>query len=224
MATVLDIITEVCLNVGYPVPTTIFSAEDMTYQQMGQCFNDAGRDLLIVHNWPRIVRTHTVSVVSDYSGQKEKGFALPSDFYCFQNDTFWNNDTQWPLRGPATPAQWRTLMVRNYISQFSLVWRNKENMFYIMSPPDAAQDISFEYQSNSWVTDSLGNPLTVAVSETDIPLLDPYVLKQFTRAKWLESKGFKSDAAYRDFYIAVRRSIGAEEGGTTLSLNRSRRQ
>lgn len=220
----IDLVNSVCLRVGYPVTSSAVSNSDTTYQQMVACLNDAGVDMLQIHDWPRMIRSFTFSVVADFAGQKEKGFPLPDDFYSFANDTQWNNSTQWPLRGPATPVQWNQLLVRSFVSQFSIIWRNKEDQFFVMSPPTNAQDLSFEYASNAWVQDA-DNP-TVFKTQTDKDgdtlLLPPYILKQFTRAKWTESKGFKADAAYRDFYLALRRRIGADEGATVMTLNKRR--
>lgn len=221
--TLSAIVQNMAQMVGYPVPTDPAGDTDPAVGQMVQALNMAGTDLLSMGDWQELTKTHSISIVADSPGQQEKSFALPDDFYEFNDQTQWNSTNQWPAIGPISPQMWQQLLVRTTLPTLSFYWQVRGTRLYILSPPTDAQTLTFMYQSVGWVQDQDNSDLykNRGVKNGDIILLDPYMVTLLTRVKWLEMKGFDSSAAMRDFQVAFENRKGNEKGAPVLSMVRT---
>lgn len=222
-STLSAIVQNLAALVSYPVPSDPAGDTDPAVQQMVQAINIAGLDLLALHDWQELTKSYSMSIVQDSSGQKEKAFALPEDFYEFNDQTQWNSTQQWPAIGPLSTQQWQALLIRQALPTLSFYWQVRGNSLYILSPPSSAQTLTFFYQSVAWVTDG-DNPTVYknrATKNGDTILLDSLLTTQLARSKWLEMKGLDSSAAMRDFQVAFENRKGNEKGAPLLSMVRS---
>lgn len=214
------IVQNVAAMVSYPVPSDPAGAQDPAVQQMVQAVNMAGTELLSMSDWQELTKTYTVSIQSDSTGQTEKAFALPEDFYDWIDQTNWNQTTQLPSIGPVSPQAWQQLIVRTTLPTLSFYWQVRENSLYVLAPPDTAQDMTFFYQSAAWVRDQDNTDLykNRALKNGDTILLDANLVTLFTRVKWLEMKGLDSAAAMRDFQVAFENRKASDKGALVLSM------
>lgn len=221
--TLSAIVQNVAQMVGYPSPADPAGSTDPAIVQMVQSVNLAGTDLLALHDWQELSKTHSVSIVADSPGQSEKSFALPDDFYEFTDQTQWNSTNQWPAIGPISPQMWQQLLVRTTLPTLSFYWQVRDSRLYILSPPTTAETLTFFYQSIGWVTDQDNSSLykNRATKNGDVILLDAYLVTLMTRVKWLEMKGFSSAAAMRDFQVNFENRKGNEKGAPVLSMVRT---
>lgn len=224
-AALSDIVQNMAQMVGYATPADPAGDTDPAVAQMVQAVNIAGTDLLSMYDWQELTKSHSVSIVSDFTGQTEKGFALPEDFYEFTDQTQWNSTNQWPAIGPISPQMWQNLLVRTTLPTLSFYWQVRENLLYILAPPDSAQTLTFFYQSIAWVQDADDATLykNRATKNGDTILIDPYLVTTLARVKWLEMKGLDSAAAMRDFQVAYENRKGNERGAPVLSMVRDYR-
>ena len=103
MATLLQNIQDVCLELGLPVPSTVASTTDETVKQLQALFNRVGDTLTTENNWQVLAKEFRFSTVSyTYSGDVTEGsqtiqnlsstVALDTDFQVTGNgilqDTF----------------------------------------------------------------------------------------------------------------------------------------
>lgn len=220
--TLSAIVQNVAQMVGYPSPADAAGSTDPAVQQLVQAVNTAGIDMLSLHDWQELSKSYSVSIVADSPGQQEKAFALPDDFYEFSDQTQWNSTNQWPAIGPISPQMWQTLLVRTTLPTLSFYWQVRGNQLYILSPPTSAQTLTYFYQSVAWVQDQDNSSLykNRATKNGDVILLDPYLVTQLARVKWLEMKGFDSSAAMRDFQVAFENRKGNERGAPVLTMVR----
>lgn len=218
--TLSAIVQQVAADVGYPVPSDPAGSTDPAVVQMVTATNRAGLELLGLYDWQELTRSYTIAVQSEYSGQKERSFALPEDFYDWIDQTQWNASTQLPGIGPVSPQDWKTLIVRNLQAVLSFYWQVRDNKIWILSPPDDAQDLTFFYQSYGWVQDQDNADLykNRATKNGDTILLDPVLMGLLTKVKWLEIKGFDSSAAMRDFQINFESRKASEKGAPILNM------
>lgn len=222
-STLSAIVQNVAALVSYPVPSDPAGDTDPAVQQMVQAVNLAGLDLLAMHDWQELTKAHSISIIADTAGQREKAFALPEDFYEFVDQTQWNSSMQWPAIGPVSAQQWQALLIRQTLPTLSFYWQVRGTQLYILSPPTSAQTLTFYYQSVAWVTDG-DNPTVYknrATKNSDTILLDSVLMTQLSRAKWLEMKGLDSSAAMRDFQVGFENRKGNERGSPVLSLVRN---
>ena len=216
------IVQNVAAMVGYPSPSDPAGDTDPAVQQMVQAVNLAGQDMLSLSDWQELTKTHSISIVADTPGQKEKSFALPDDFYEFLDSTQWNSTNQWPAIGPISPQMWQQLLVRTTLPTLSFYWQVRDTKIYILSPPTSAQTLTFMYQSIAWVRDADNATLykNRATKNGDVILLDANLMTLLARVKWLEMKGFDSSAAMRDFQVNFENRKGNEKGAPVLSMVR----
>lgn len=219
-ASLSAIVQNVQAMVSYPVSNDPAGDSDPTGKQFVQALNLAGLDLLSLHDWQELTKTHTISITADSPGQTEKAFDLPEDFYEFIDQTQWNSTMQWPAVGPVSPQAWQQLLVRQTLPTLSFYWQVRGTQIYILSPPTDTQELTFFYQSVAWVRDQ-DNPTVYknrAVKNGDTILLDAYLIALYTRVKWLEMKGLDSSAAMRDFQVAFENRKGNEKGSPILNM------
>ena len=221
-STLSAIVQNVASMVAFPVPNDPAGDPDPTVQQFVQAANMAGIELLTMYDWQELIRNYVIPIQSDYSQQREKGFPLPEDFFDWIDQTNWNATTQFPSLGPVSPQMWQQLLIRTTLPVLSFYWQVRDNLIYVLAPPNAPQTMNVFYLSQAWVQDQddptlFKNRIT---KNGDKALLDPTLITLYTRVKWLEMKGLDTAAAMRDFQIAFENRKGMEKGAPVLSMAR----
>lgn len=218
--TLQSIIQSTCKMVGYPVPVDPAGSTDPAIQQMVEGLNMAGEDMLNLYGWQRLSKLYEIEIASEYPGQLERSFELPTDFWQFIDQTQWNVDTRLPAIGPISPQAWQQLRIRMPKVVLTFLWQIRDGKLWIQAPPAIAQKLSFYYQSNGWVQDA-DDPTdykNYANKNGDTILMDGYLMKLLTRVKWLEMKGFDSAIAMRDFQVNYENRKGNDVGAQVLNM------
>lgn len=218
--TLQSIIQSTCKMVGYPVPVDPAGSTDPAIQQMVEGLNMAGEDMLNLYGWQRLSKLYEIEIASEYPGQLERSFELPTDFWQFIDQTQWNVDTRLPAIGPISPQAWQQLRIRMPKVVLTFLWQIRDGKLWIQAPPASAQKLSFYYQSNGWVQDA-DDPTdykNYANKNGDTILMDGYLMKLLTRVKWLEMKGFDSAIAMRDFQVNYENRKGNDVGAQVLNM------
>lgn len=216
-------IQEICRLVGHPRPTDAAGSTDPAVQTMGAAVNFALRELLNMYEWQDLTVKSFISVVADSSGQLEKGFDLPEDFYRFIDQTQWSDQSLMPAGGPVPPASWMAYMVRQFTPVLTMFWQMRQDQLWIMSPPYPDPfNFEFMYLSVAQVIDADDATLLKSVADKngDTFKLDSFMIMLLARARYLEWKGFDSSAAMRDFLGVYNSRAGADKGAPVISLNR----
>ncbi len=221
-STLSAIVQNVASMVAFPVPNDPAGSEDPAVQQFVQAANMAGIELLTMYDWQELVKNYQIPIASDISGQKEKAFPLPEDFFDWIDQTNWNATTQFPSLGPVSPQMWQQLLIRTTLPTLSFYWQVRDNSIYVLAPPNSPQVMNVFYLSQAWAQDQDDPTLykNRITKNGDKALLDATLITLFTRVKWLEMKGLDSSAAMRDFQIAYENRKGAAKGAPVLSMAR----
>tara|TARA_R110000803_G_scaffold7654_2_gene24635 strand:- start:1865 stop:2614 length:750 start_codon:yes stop_codon:yes gene_type:complete len=217
------IVKNIAQMVSYPEPVDPAGDTDTSVVQMVQAVNQSGYDLLSLYPWQELTKSYDMSIAADTSGQTEKAFALPTDFYQWVDQTQWNSTSQWPAIGPVSPQKWKQLIVRTVLPTLSFYWQVRDNELYILAPPTDAQTLTFFYQSMAWVRDADNADLykNRATKNGDTILIDSNLVTLLGRVKWLEMKGLDSSAAMRDFQLQFENRKGGKIGAPVLTMSRS---
>ena len=218
----LAIVQNVAAMVSYPVPDDPAGSSDPAVVQMVQATNMAGIELLSMYDWQELVKRHALTIQADLPNVREQAFALPTDFYDWVDQTNWNATTQFPSLGPVSPQMWQQLLIRTTLPTLSFYWQVRDNLLYVLAPPNSPQTMSFFYLSAGWVRDADDPDLykNRMTKNGDTARLDPPMLTYLARAKWLEMKGLDSSAAMRDFFTMYQDRIAARKGAAVLSMAR----
>lgn len=221
-STLSAIVQNVASMVAFPVPSDPAGDPDPTVQQFVQAANMAGIELLTMYDWQELIKNYQIPITATFNGQKEKAFPLPEDFFDWIDQTNWNATTQFPSLGPVSAQMWQQLLIRTTLPTLSFYWQVRDNMIYVLAPPNSPQTMNVFYLSQAWVQDQddpalFKNRIT---KNGDKALLDATLITLYTRVKWLEMKGLDSAAAMRDFQISFDNRRGAEKGAPVLSMAR----
>jgi hypothetical protein len=221
-STLSAIVQNVAGMVAFPVPADPAGSTDPAVLQMVQAVNMAGIELLSMYDWQELVKNYQIPIQQDTSGQKEKAFDLPEDFFDWIDQTNWNATTQFPSLGPVSPQMWQQLLIRTTLPTLSFYWQVRDSKIYVLAPPSAPQTMNVFYLSQAWVRDADDSTLykNRVTKNGDTVLLDATLVTLYTRVKWLEMKGLDSSAAMRDFQISFENRRGAEKGAPVLSMAR----
>jgi hypothetical protein len=219
-STLSAIVQNVASMVAFPVPSDPAGDPDPTVQQFVQAANMAGIELLTMYDWQELIKNYQIPITATFNGQKEKAFPLPEDFFDWIDQTNWNATTQFPSLGPVSAQMWQQLLIRTTLPTLSFYWQVRDNMIYVLAPPNSPQTMNVFYMSQAWVQDQddpdlFKNRIT---KHGDKCLLDATLITLYTRVKWLEMKGLDSAAAMRDFQVAYENRKGAFKGAPVLSM------
>jgi hypothetical protein len=220
-----NVIQTVCSMLSLPIPTDPAGSTDPNVVMMITAANLASLEMLNAYEWSALTKRGVINVVTvlpPTPGEAvEQAYDLPEDFYRFIDQTQWNDAMRFPAVGPVSPQGWQTYMVFPISANFTLTWMIRQRQIYFLNPPEApGQNFSFMYLSQALVQDADDTTLykNVASKNGDTFQLDGILMSLMTRVKWLESKGFDSSAAVRDFLLAFDSRIGAEKGANILNM------
>lgn len=156
-------------------------------------------------------------------------YALPSDFKRFVDNTMWDRTRFWQMRGALSPQEWQ-LFKSSPIGQASLErrWRVRNasgaaagsGLKFSIDPSvmDNGSTLVFEYVSNAWCTSSGGTLQTQWAADTDIPLLDSYLMTLGIEWRTLERLGLSFDTELAEYELEVDKAIARDSGSTTLDM------
>lgn len=218
--TLATIVRDLSVMVGFPKPADPAGSEDPAVCQMVTAVNMAGADMMNLYDWQNLVKQGEIEIKADFDGQKSKAFDLPGDFWCFIDQTQWNQNTQLPALGPVSPQAWMQLEVRNPKVVMTFMWQIREGKLWIQSPPTSPQKFVFMYMSRGWVRDADNPDLykNLASKNGDKILFDDYLMVLLSRVKWQQIKGFDAAAAMSDFRLNYENRKGKAKGAPVLSM------
>lgn len=214
----IDIIQQVCDEIGLPRLTACASSQDDQARMLLAAAKREGRELAGKSAnsvcWPQLRREHTFTTVDGTAA-----YDFPDDLLFFLNTTFWDRSQFWPMMGPASPMIWQTLKSGIGVSGPRFRFRLMQGQIYLDPTPSSADDMVIEYASNQWVESSTGTGQDTILTDGDVVRLpeDSFTLGiiwRFRKAKGLEYADDK--AIYED---TVSREIARAAMAPVLALN-----
>lgn len=211
-----------------PVDNPYLSADD-TFKQLVQLLNSAGEEMLALHEWNKLNRTHTIVTGTTVANPVGTGkYDLPADFGYFIDQTGWDKTERLPLGGPMTSQDYAYLVNTNLANSTVFVtFRQNEGQFWVLpDPPLSGQELNFQYISRNWVqpagTTSVDDRTDTASAFADVVLFEPILIIKFLKLRLLEAKGFDTTAAVGQFLTAFNSWTGKDVAAPILRMARSR--
>lgn len=230
--TVLNVIQDAARLIGVPVPTSIIGNNDVTTNQLRQLFTTGGTVLSrrkgpAGGSWTVMQNLFQITTVAD-----QEEYDLPADFDNFINDTAWNRDTYWRMRGPLTPQRWQEIRSGLILTpQIRPGWRLRKSRTaykktcFIDPIPGDIYNLVIEYNSNAWIADAAGtNPRANGKFEADddVVLLEENLMVLDLVWRFKRQKGFAYAVDLAEFEREADRAIADDTGAKTLVLSRRR--
>ncbi len=144
-------------------------------------------------------------------------YAMPSDYDRQIDNTHWDKSKHWIMLGPETPQQWEWL-ISGYISTGPRVrYRIFANLFQIWPAIGTNDVLGFEYISNAWVYDALGNPKSSFTADTDTCIFPDALMVLALEKKYFEVKGL-GPTYVNDYDMQLSIAKSADAGSASLSF------
>ena len=199
------------------IPAVIIGNNDDVAKQILQAVKNSIIELSRGYQWQELQKEYTfASVIS------QANYSLPSDFDRLVNDTFWNQDQHRALIGATTAEIWRILKDSATLGvgdeEF---YRIRNNEIVIHQTPTVAENYVFEYITKNIVKSSTNTPQTGFLADTDIPVIDEYIVKLDTTWRWLKNNGraYAEEKITAEKAIAERIKVNGSRGKINAPLN-----
>ena len=225
---VLWLIQQSMGELGLPVPREAVTSQDDLVRQFVALLNRCGYELVQGYPWEQLDKEWVFTTTQDVNE-----YDLPSDWSYFLDQTQWDRTNHWPLLGPKTAQEWQWLKGGILSSGPRLryrVWKGKFNIFPVPQeqnadtiPPTgvfAPWTLAMEYISTHWLASATDSNITYseAQADTNLCLLDPWVVTAYLKLKFRQAKGLDETAAKADFINIFWSRTGKNKGGQTLTL------
>lgn len=222
-ATANDILNRVGVELGLDASVDPFASSDKSYIQLRTLLNIAGDELVQLHDWNFLIKTHSITtVVPGDTGD----YDFPTDYQRMINQTHWESVNQRPLIGPLTPQQWQAVTNADITSEMDVSFRLRTEGFSIFpQPPDNGLTISFEYISRNWAIDATdGTTLISSCAEGgDTPLFDRTLISRMVKVKFLEMKNLDTTKAQADLNQTFALLTASDKAAPVLNAGYVRR-
>jgi hypothetical protein len=149
--------------------------------------------------------------------QKTK-YTMPGDYDSIVPRTQWDKSKHWEMLGPETAQQWEWLLSGFIATGPRVRWRLLGNYFQIWPGYSSPENLGFEYRSNGWAYDALGNPKSAFTVDTDTCIYPDRLMINQTKLKYFEAKGFDTTAMYRNYLTELETDIAQDTSYGNLSF------
>lgn len=225
--TAQQIVNNAAAETGLTAVADVWGSSDPAFIQLRTLLGTAGMELLLLHQWQRMIKLKTITtVVPPDTGN----YDLPDDFLYMIDQTGWsptNAGTGLPLGGPLSEQDWTYLVNTNLAASTIYVsFKISQGLFQVLpSPPATGIVINFEYVSRWWVA-ATALPTVLAKDSptvnTDIIMFEPILITKFLKLRYLEAKGFDTTAAVGQFLTMFQAYTGKDVSAPVLNMARSR--
>lgn len=156
----------------------------------------------------------------------QSDYTLPTDFRRPIDNTFWDRSRYWSMRGPQSPQSWQ-LYKSSVIGRASIQRRYRfrsiggvGNIKLSIDPVpfDNGSKLVFEYQSNAWCQSASGTPQTSWLADTDVGVVDEYLLTLDIQWRLLRRLGLSYNEELDEFESQVAKAVSIDGGAPTLNL------
>lgn len=218
-----DIINDAAVEVGLVATADPFASVDPAFIQLCRLMTTCGRELIGVHQWERMVATHTITTSSLDTGI----YPLPEDYLYMIDQTGWTPTNRLPLGGPLSAQDW-SFIVGSGWNQYTIYisFREFDGTFNILpnDPVPDAQTITFEYIRNTFAIPA-ATPLVQinrVTAADDVILFPPVLMVKLLKLRFLEAKGFDTTAAMQQVKLAMDTWLPKDKSSPVLNMGNRR--
>jgi hypothetical protein len=189
VATLLSIVQDASVLLGFNEPTAGFTATDLTTKKLIKLANQAGRELMRYHDWQDLIVEQSFASL----GTQEQTGALPAADYdrLAYNAIIWDTSAHLQLMGPTPQRYWRQI-IAGISSGVSGYWRIVGGELNILPVVTAGNVLKFEYVSKRWVISAIGVLQDSFLADTDTVVAPRFADLLTLELIWRfrQSKGF----------------------------------
>jgi len=222
--TLLSVIQSAADEINLPPVTQVIGNQDQTVRGLLRAFVKEGRDLLQEDPpWSALINEYTFDTVD-----QQEEYAFPQDYQRMINNTAWDRNQFWQIRGGITPQQWQVIRSGLYqTARLSSNFRIKQGSdkiskaFYLDPIPTSARTLVFEYQSKWWLydPDNANQRLGVPTADTNGIIFDDELVARGVVWRFLSARNLPFLSELEDYRQYRKRSIAQDRSPPTLTVN-----
>lgn len=216
--TLLQMVQQACSEIGIPEPASLVGSLDDQGKQLLALANREAKDFSVLANanggWTALHKEYTFTTVAS-----QQEYALPADFECFVQRTWWDGTLKWELLGPITAQEKQVL-------KYGIIANGPRRKFYIQNnelnlvpvPESTGDVIAYDYFSNYWCQSAAFAPQARWTADTDLYLLDEDCFIQGIKWRFLRAKGLSYDQEKDDYERDCARVMARDGGARDLNI------
>jgi hypothetical protein len=217
---------------GLTLGTTVNPMAPLTWYAFGTGLPQQAIVTAVTINDPNSIVTINQAALTTGVGQFTFGqsdYALPADFERVIDNTIWDRSRFWAMRGPQSPQQWQ-LYKSSVIGRASIQRRYRfreiagvQKFSIDPVPTDNGSAMVFEYVSNAWCKSSGGAKQTSWQADTDVGILDEYLITLGSRWRMMRSLGLSYQEELDEYERQVGKAVAHDGGEAILDMTPSDR-
>ena len=194
------------------IPSAIIGNNNDAAKQILEAMKLAVVDVSRAYDWQQLQKE-----VAFNSAASTEGYNLVSDFDRFVNNTFWNTTNQRICIGPKNPQDWRYLK-NSTLGGGSIndYFRLRDGQILLYPVPSAIEGYIYEYITNLIVESSIGTGQTGWLADTDVPVVDEYLIKLAATWRLLKMQGKPYAEELKEFDLALNERTSRNGGKETI--------
>jgi hypothetical protein len=118
--------------------------------------------------------------------------------------------------------EWNALIAAKVIAVSRTYYKVQQKKIHLWPVPDnipaSGRDLVLSYGSLNWVNSGAGVPKENIDQDTDIPVLNAWLLTKLLKVKMWGAKGFDTTALQAEYLVALLSFQGKSKGSRVLSL------
>lgn len=213
----LTIAQNVAEQIPISRPSSVINNNTREVKLLLACIQKSGESLSRrpEQGWVVQQKEHTFSTADGTAA-----YSLPSDYRFLINDTLWDRSNFWELRGAKSPREWQQYKssvlgnIDGFRRRFRIKGTDGTKEFYIDPTPSEVATLVFEYVTDTWCQSSGGTAQTKFEADTDVSILDEWLIELGALWRYLHRSGFgyeeEFNEAEREISAAIARDGGAE--------------
>lgn len=220
--TILQIIKDVCSDVGVGVPNTATGSTDQQVLQLVGLANKEIRDLAARYMWQALIREQTFTTVANEDQGLLVGTVIPSGQppkYII-NETMFNRTLHVPYVGPLTPTGWQGLKAVTTVAGFYSRYRIRTGHLLLYPAPSVGQSVYFEYITEAAVSNTTQDVFATRFKkDDDFPLLDSNLVTLGVIWRWRKTKGLDYAEDFNLYERQVLDAMTRDKSAKPVSMN-----
>lgn len=216
MATLLEVVTDMCGRQNLNVPTTVYGTTDPQIRQIMRLLEEEGNDLSTRGGWQEITFEASFTTVATESQGAITSLAT-NGFRYIKNDTIWSRTDRLPFSGPMDGKDWQAMKALQ-INGPMYQHRIRGDVLLVNPIPSAGKSVYFEYVSKNWILNGSTYKRRFTADADTILLPDDLCL-QGLRWRWKKEKGLDYAEDFRTYEIQVKDAIGRSGGKPVIAMD-----
>jgi hypothetical protein len=194
------------------IPTTIINNSQDSAKQVLRAIEKATIDVSRAFDWQQLQKEKTFASVAS-----TQGYDLPTDFDRIIDNTFWNVDQNREVIAFISSKEWRVLQNSTVgggsVADYS---RIRDGQTLIFPTPSSVVNYIYEYITDLIVEDSGGTGQTGYEADTDVPVVDNYLVQLNATWRLLKMQGKPYAEEQRDYDLNLIERIARNGGNRTI--------